>query len=306
MQGFAKSFKVALVLCAVVLPINSFAAKNLEIVTFNTRWFGSPVDDPRSANPKPIDPVKFEARTKIMADFISKHIKNKDVISFQEVVDLPLLQSLLPKSWHCETYETNNRYHQRVVLCASGKYQWQHVPYDNNFSIEEVATDLEWSRPALRLDLADLNGNRLVRFVAVHLKAMQNYSRERQRQVNVIAQDLKKDNSVPTVILGDMNTYSAKQTGQDRDDLEKLVAVLQKQDNSFKSIQHQVKYTYRSPRYGSLFDHVFINKGITAKAAPNVYEVCNSSENGQGYMNFSYYYKNVSDHCPVSVSLTIQ
>lgn len=305
MMAFAKTATAAIVLCALISPLTSLAATNLEVSTFNTRWFGLSVQDPRSGNMKPVPPAVLEERARIMKDFIEKNIQNKDVISFQEVVDVASLEALLPKGWHCASYKMQNLYHQRVALCASGKYQLLNPPYDTDNSIEEVATDSDWSRPALRMDLADLNGKRIVRIVGVHFKSAPTFSKERQRQASVIAEDLAKDPTVPAILLGDLNTYSAKQTGEDKDDVEKIVSALQKTDKSFQGIPHNVRYTYRSYKYASLFDHVLVNRGIKAKAAPNVYAVCNNSQEGQGYLDFKYYYKFVSDHCPVSVSLTV-
>lgn len=294
------------VLASLFVQSSAHATTELQITTFNIRWFGVRYDDPRGPNPKPIDPKAIKARAEIVRDFLEKAVDPHDVITFEEVVDVNLLKSVLPTGWTCMSYSTPNKSHQHVAICASPKYQLLKVPYDNNSTIEAVATDPQWSRPAVRVDLADLKGNRLLRMVGVHFKAMPGFSRERIRQMGAIATDLSQGPKVPTIILGDMNTFETDETRLKQDDIELLGTALAQKDPTFTYLSHSVPYTFRSPQHRSQFDQMFVNNGVRVIKAPKVFAVCSATRNAaSGYMNFDYYYKNVSDHCPVQVRVAV-
>lgn len=280
-------------------------ATSIDMVTFNIHWFGAKFKDPRGKKPRPIDPRKIEERTQIIRDFMQRVVRPQDVMAFEEVVDMQLLQAIVPQGWNCVSYENHNPSHQRVAICASAQFRFLPVPYDNNSAIEEVASDREWSRPALRVDLADMKGRRLMRLVAVHLKAMSNFSKERMRQVGAIANDLRKSAAVPTVIMGDLNSYWSQQTGNDRDDIDAFTEILQEADSSFSHVKHRSRFTFRSFQHRSQLDHFIVNGGVRVLDGPDVFPVCNQGKDGDGYLNFPYYYKFVSDHCPVRVRVEV-
>lgn len=283
----------------------AFSAVQFEVVTFNVRWFGLTVDDPRTPNPKPKDPILVKKQIATMADFINKVVNPKSIIVFQEVVDLVALQRILPPNWTCDGYKSSNIHHQHVVLCVSPLFRIANVPYDQNKVIEAVASDLVWSRPAVRADIVDRTGKRFLRVVGLHLKAAPNFSIERQRQIKVIAQDLRSSPSVPTILLGDMNTYSAKETGQAFDDVVLIERILKQADPSFVHLKHKEPYTFRSPQHRSQFDQIYFNGPIKVVKGPDVFDVCSQTVNGSGYLDFAYYYENVTDHCPVKAILQI-
>ena len=291
------------------LPATSFAAEEraIDFVTFNVRWFGSHYKNPRAEKPVPIDPDVARERVVILKHFVEQVIKPTDVVQFEEVTDVKLLKKILPKRWTCASYHHDNRSHQKIAICASPAYKFLKVPYDDNMVIEEVAQekDKQWSRPALRIDLADLDGNRIARFVGVHLKAMPFYSFERARQMKVIADDLARDRSLPVVVAGDMNTYLKEQTKRSADDVDFLTFLLKRSDPGFRHVKLPgAAYTFRSPRYRSAFDHVMVN-GLVKTSNAQIFSVCNRVRNGVGFLNFEYYYEYVSDHCPVRVKLKV-
>ncbi len=282
-----------------------FAATQMEVITFNVRWFGLTVDDPRSPSPKPRDPAVVRQQIASMADFMKKVINPQSVIVFQEVVDLNALRTILPPNWSCDGYRHQNKYHQHVVVCVSPIYRIVNVPYDRNMIIEEVASDAVWSRPAVRADIVDRSGNRVLRVVGTHLKSAPNFAAERVRQMKVIAQDLRKGTMIPTIVLGDMNSYAANQTGQKLDDAVLLERTLQLVDPTFVHLKHKEPYTYRSADHKSQFDHMYFNRGIKVLKGPDVFNVCSQTVDGQGYLNFKYYLANVSDHCAVKAIIQV-
>lgn len=283
-----------------------FSATQLEVVTFNVRWFGLTVDDPRSPNPKPRDPALVKRQIASMADFMKRVVNPQSVIVFQEVVDIDALRLILPANWSCDGYRHANKLHQHVVVCASPLYRIVNVPYDGNKIIEGVASDTTWSRPAVRADITDRMGRRILRVVGVHLKSAPNFSMERQRQMNVIGQDLRQTTSpIATVILGDMNSFLRKETGQPLDDADLLERILKTSDPSFVHLPHKEPFTYRSAQHRSQFDHIYYNKGVTVLRGPDVFDVCSQTKDGAGYLNFAYYLENVSDHCPVKAIIQV-
>lgn len=220
---------------------------------------------------------------------------------------MQLLQSVMPRGWNCISYPHQNESHQRVAFCASANFRFMNVPYDNNTAIEEVASDGQWSRPALRVDLVNAKGQRVVRLVGVHLKAMLDFSAERIRQTKAIADDLRQSHPVPTILTGDFNTFWWQQTKNEKDDIEYITAEMKKADATFTRLRAQDIYTYRSYRYRSQFDHFLVNGGVTVVAGPEIFAVCNQGkgEDGDGFLNFPYYYKFISDHCPVRIRVEV-
>ena len=299
---------VMLVALFTLTPFGAHAAgeRAIDFVTFNVRWFGSHYKNPRAEHPVPIDPDVAKERVVILKHFVEQVVKPVDVMQFEEVTDVKLLKKILPKGWSCASYAHENRSHQKIAICASPAYKLVKVPYDDNMTIEEVAqaNDKQWSRPALRIDLADLDGNRIARFVGVHLKAMPFYSFERARQMKVIADDLARDRSLPVIVAGDMNTYLKDQTKRSADDVDFLTFLLRRSDKGFRHVKLPGEYTFRSPRYRSAFDHVMVN-GLVKTSGTQIFTVCNRVRDGVGFLNFKYYYEYVSDHCPVRVKLKV-
>ncbi len=221
-------------------------------------------------------------------------------------MDQNLLKVVLPSNWNCAGYQQLNPFHQHVVVCAAPQFKIMTVPYDNNTTIETVlGSDKDWSRPAVRVDIANLRGQRLLRVVGLHLKAGPDFSLERFRQMQMVAADLKSQPGVPTVVLGDMNTFQVNETRQRQADAIRLQAALQQGDSSFRLLAHKEAFTYRSPRHRSQFDQIYYNSQVQPLAPLDVFDVCNQTQDGKGYFNFNFYYENVSDHCPIKTIVRI-
>lgn len=285
--------------------LSESSALELEVATFNVKWFGVRVDDPRGGKPSPIDPAKIKQRAQIMRDFMNTILAPKDVVAFQEVVDVAMLKQTLPAGWNCISYQHRNPHHQKVAICASPKFKFMPVPYDRDPTIEEIAIDPEWGRPGVRADLADASGKRLLRIVALHLKSAPEFTKDRVYQMQVAAKDLGRDRPVPTLVLGDMNTFWPKDTNQRYPDVNYLENELRKFDQSFRHIPHTEEFTFRSHKFYSQFDHIFINGQVKLVSGPSVFRVCNQKRDGTGYYKFDFYYENVSDHCPVKARIAL-
>lgn len=278
------------------------AERVLTLTTFNLRWFGlGGTMGGNSASEKRDEPLR---------DFIAKEIMPADVISFQEVVDVPRLQSLLPQGWACISYQNANPRHQHVVLCASSRYRFQAVNYDNNYTIEEVALDAGRSRPAIRADLFDtVTQKRIVRLVAVHLKAFPQEAPTREAQAEKISEDLSRGNEVlPIIALGDFNTYFSADTGQAKDDVLLIQSGLHGQyaQRTMRFIRHtQGQYTFRNRSSRGQFDQFFISPDLRQMGPLKTFPICNATQEGQGLQNSQYYYTNISDHCPTTLRVSL-
>lgn len=271
---------------------------DIALATFNVKWFGLGGSKEGSA--------EKEKRDVTLKKFIAEEILPTDLIVFQEVVDVPRLLKLLPAKWNCQTYDNPEPTHQHVVLCASEKYKLKLVDYDTNNTIETVAINGDKSRPAVRMNVTNVQGKVLFALVGVHLKAYPEESKTREFQAGEIAKDLSRlDSDIPVVITGDFNTYPAEKTGGIENDIDLLESSLNQMGAEFIHVPMIEENTYRSGRYGSQFDHYYVKGDMNLVTAPDVYDVCNSTSNGQGFMNLSYYNKNVSDHCPVKLKISI-
>ncbi len=271
---------------------------SLHLGTFNIRWFGSEEHDKTYQLPS----TKLE-RIGAVKDFLAKEMLPLDVVSFQEIVDFEALKLVLPKGWTCASYLHPNPLHQHVVVCVSPAYKLAMVPYDNDGLINELAYyDADRARPAVRVDVVDKSGAKILRVVGVHLKSAPHFALLRLKQVGMIAQDLKNDPNIPMVVMGDFNTFSAKQTGLEKDDVELIGHQLNQSGGGFRRIGHS-NYTYRNGSQRGQFDHFYVNRLVTATTVPEAFSVCSNVRDGAGYKNAKHYLRYVSDHCPVRMKI---
>lgn len=281
------------------------SATTLKITSFNIEWFGNKYDKPRSEQRQEKDPAQVQNRKEEVKKFLN-YYGHPDVYAFQEIVDVGSLQEVLPAGWSCMSYDIANELHQHVVLCASPSYRFLRVPYDSDDIIDGVATDREWSRPALRVDLADQKGRRLLRIVSVHLKAMPMETKERLRQSMEIANDLKSNKDLPSVVLGDFNSFSVDQSKQAANDVDLILQKFQQADPGFQRAEHVLPYTYRTARHRSQFDHLYYSSGVQLLGAPRVFEVCSKDIKGKNpYYDINFYNQWVSDHCPAEFQIRL-
>lgn len=271
-------------------------ALKLKIASFNIRFYGSggtlgaPGNEPRDPD---------------LRAFVADYLGDRDVIAFQEIVDVPRLQqNVLPPNWSCVSYEHSDHTHQHVVVCAKPGLSLERDPSDDNFIMENVAYSYQRSRPAVHTIVKTSGGQALARVIAVHLKASPDFSRERQSQITTIGQNLIDLNNVlPTVITGDFNTYDTPANGLESGDEALFSGILGRMQSGMAQIPNTL-YTYRTRRYLSRFDH-FWTKGFNQERALKVFSMCNNQRGAGGNTleDPDYYYEHISDHCPVSVDL---
>lgn len=301
-QIFARSgvalFALGLSLSA--LAGGAQAPRTLTVTTMNIRYFG--LGGSLSGEPKD------EKRDGYIRSFLTGgSVPRSDIYAFQEIVDVERLQRVLPQNYSCKTYDNNSAKHQHVVLCAAPNLRLDSEPTDNNDIIDEVAINPEKSRPALHFRIKDAQGNLLGRVVAVHLKAYPEESETRQRQSEAMGRYLSKlkSSGLPTIILGDFNTYPAPSNKQTQNDDVLIDSIFKDFELGLKQVVVPAENTFRSPRSRGHFDRIWMSSELQLEKAPSVFPVCNTpdGQSGQGFLDPDYYYKNVSDHCPVTVSI---
>ncbi len=286
---------------AIVLPWAAAAQQtSVNITTFNLKWFGI------GGNPNA--PVK-EYRIKYVKDLISNYLAKTNIFVFEEVVVVKDIPSILPLGWSCISYQHPQPQHQKVVLCGAPGVSLNKVSYDNNFTIEEAQAGNANLRPAMRVDVVETKSKRnLFTLVGVHLKAMPNETILRVEQALAISKDLARiPQGRPVVMTGDMNTFLKSETKQTEDDVTLILKALNSGARGFVHVPHKANtFTFRSPEYRNQLDHFYVRGAMRVTFLPEVFPVCSATQNGTGYMNFEFYYKNVSDHCPVTMQIVVQ
>jgi endonuclease/exonuclease/phosphatase family metal-dependent hydrolase len=100
----------------------------------------------------------------------------------------------------------------------------------------------------------------------------------------------RADASVPVVIAGDFNTYGT--------DTAEISSRLDAVAEGLERVTLNGNYTWRSTSQGQTFDHLWVSRGVPVSNA-HVAGPCNSSSRS----SISRYNAQVSDHCPVTLTL---
>lgn len=270
----------------------------LKLTTFNIEWYGLGGDMKGS----PQD----ETRDNTIREFLETHYADTDVFAFEEITDVERLErKVLPAGWSCLSYDHPNPKHQHVVLCHGPNIDFVNDPNDDNNIIEEASLDPEKSRPALHILLRSKKAGIFGRIIAVHLKAYPQETQKRLDQAGVIGKTLKEwqKDGIPTVILGDFNTYPKTDNGQSADDITLIDRVFKNNKTNWQHIDHTAKSTYRKKQNRGQFDQIWTSTTVSHTGAPKVWRACNQDSTAKGFENIEYYNENVSDHCPVTVDL---
>lgn len=271
--------------------IGQLQAATVSITTFNIRMYGYRNDS--------------EVRDPELRKFISNHIPASDIMVFEEIMDAPRFRKLMPESWTCLSYDHLTP-HQFVFLCHSPRFSFKREPTDNNDVIDDVSGVKGTLRPAVTAIVADQKGNPLFRMVAVHLKALPEYSHVRLDQTETIARWLNgvKDPSLPVVVTGDFNTYTTEKNGMQENDTVLMQKIYDQASIRIKHVPLQLN-TYRTSYGPSQFDHFFVSPSLKLTKPLKVFDICNTESPDQtGVMNLDYYNKMISDHCPVTAEIS--
>ena len=263
------------------------------ITTFNIRFFGLHPD---------------ETRDPFIQSFLKDSVPSSDIIVFEEIVDVPRIKNILPSDWDCLSYENASPSHQHVVICHSARFKFSREASDNNDVIDEVAGPEGKYRPAVTAIVSDKLGQKLFRIVGVHLKAEPSFSQLRIEQAKIIVDYLEKlkGSNLPVIITGDFNTYNSPSNKNTANDTELILNAFNSSDLGIKRIPNDL-FTFRNT-YGQRgqFDQFYLSDSFKTTSPLHIFDICNAeTTTGSGTTDLEYYYKNISDHCPVSAEIVL-
>jgi hypothetical protein len=267
----------------------------LKISTFNIRWFGLDGDL--------FGAFGTESRIESVRELIHTHLGDRDVLVFQEIVDLDLFTEEVMPDHTCITYDGFTGKHQHVMLCHTDAYELRLGPDEDDFELE--ALKIGRLRPGVHGTLVDADdGEPVAHVIAVHLKADEDSTERRLEQAEILAahvEQLQAATELPVITIGDFNTHLAIHTGLAENDEDLLGDVL----SSLDRVSLPVTFTYQE-KDGTRFrlDQAYIDPEIAveqvAAAGP-----CDTDlgTNGDAIVE---YFDTVSDHCPLAFDLHVR
>lgn len=280
--------------------------RKITLTSFNIRFYGLSKEAienrPTLAVHAPF--IKNENRDLYLKDFLANKIPSSDLYIFQEIVDVPRLQNILPTGFKCLSYDHPSSSHQHVVLCHSPYFHLMKEPTDDNFLIDEVAGPNKNLRPALTAIVTDIKGNALFRLVGVHLKAMPDQTAKRTEQSKIISNYLSqlKNTNLPIIITGDFNTYPASITSNTMDDTSIILNSLNENELNM-GLAPNSQLTFKDTQgYMGQFDHFYHSSTIKISAPLSVYQACRVESTPE---ETTLYNNTISDHCPVTARLEL-
>jgi endonuclease/exonuclease/phosphatase family metal-dependent hydrolase len=263
------------------------SAGELRVSTFNVQWYGLGSHKEGRA--------QDEHRDKALRKFVSQELSASDVIAFEEIVDVARLKrEILGEAYKCVSYSNDDPKHQHVVLCYRSALTLSPEEGEESYTLDSVA--LGRHRPAVLGLLKDGSGQPLAHLMAVHLKALPDFSARRAQQARLMARRLARfQDGVPVVVLGDFNTHQTEES----DDEQMLSEIFGAGKLGLRWVEHRFKRTYRSSRYAGRFDHVWASPELKSSGV-RVSGPCNSRDKEL----IERYNQQISDHCPFSVTLS--
>jgi hypothetical protein len=229
-----------------------------------------------------------EHRNKTIKDFVKSFVPTTDIFVFQEITDPDMLMNVF-SNLECFTYTMKSSRHQFVVMCSKkGDLKKMSVNHD-------VRLGKSGLRAALIGDFEFKDKSNL-KVVGLHLKAGREDTRTRVAQMIQLQSSLTTD--VPTLIIGDVNTYKTEQTGLEKNDSvlisEKLVGF----NEALNTLPTYMGFG------GRTFDRAW-GKGLKNLSA-KVYGPCGESKEDSLYVLEDYYKYFVSDHCALQVEFQVK
>ena len=260
----------------------SIQANALTVTSLNIEWFGRGGIISGS--------VADEYRIQRLRDFLLNQLPASDVLVFQEIIAVDLLQDSFPE-YDCKTYAPRAN-HQHVVMCALNKIN------TDFFEIEDVDLGSYGLRPGSGL-VVPYGKRRLFRkrktlhIIGVHLKAGRFETDIRLEQIQEIIKS--QDLGSSTLIIGDFNSYPAERTERELGDEELINQILS--PLRFKQAPYEGS-TFLS-RYPRRFDHAWY-RGINLESVA-IYGPCKEESVERPYEDFSFYNRFISDHCALQL-----
>jgi exonuclease III len=275
----------------VFLLVSTATAAPLTVSSFNLQWYG--LGGTMRGHPKGYN----EYRNYHLKRFMEKHLFHSDVLLFQEVVTVDALQlSVVTPDYQCVTYPGPRPHkHQYIVACVK-----RALKFDLQV-IDEMQMG-NGNRPGLAVVIHGDKGTPKLRIVGVHLKAGLDIedTEERAHQVGALTEWLKKqEKTVPTIVTGDFNEREpeALRSLFEQADLEEAVLG----NPTFISEMNRKVHNY---------DRFYVQKSLLTKTIKKtVFEACQKLDHPtdrlNDYMDWTFYVRFISDHCPISLELDI-
>lgn len=276
-EGGIMTFRKKLLIASLLLF--TLGAEALTITSLNIEWFG------RGGSIK--GEMTDEYRRARLRDFLLNQIPATDVFVFQEITNPQLLQVYLPEL-DCQTYNSDTTRHQFVVLCARMAMELQTTANHN------VQLGNPHMRAAIVGTVKSGSGKR-TQIIGLHLKAGPDHTLMRLDQVRQLDPDLHSE--IPTIVIGDFNTYPKDRTGLPLNDALYMDQIFQIHQMTQVPLEHPTYLGFKN-RY---FDRAWV-RGANIEQI-RVFGPCNESSVPPPYSSQGFYKRFVSDHCALQVQL---
>ena len=275
------------------------ASYNVKVTSFNVKWYG--LDHKGSS----------QDRDYHLRNFIEEHLDDSDVIVFQEIVDPERLEErVLGNTMYCQTYDNRGKTHQYVVLCHKKHLRFYRDETDDNYEIEEVASDSPHSRPALHGVITTWKGEPLFRVIGVHLKAFPDQTHKRLRQAEEIAKHIveaKHSRRIPVLVTGDFNSHSSPNNEREEDD-KYLIDRVFKDYRAGMNLAYNPYITYNNQEHAHQLDQFWYSHdanivGDLTMVGPCDTDHVSETRNADVERDLRLYNQYISDHCPISLNV---
>jgi hypothetical protein len=273
--------------------------RKLKIATFNIRWYGVGGD---------VDHPTAETRNPMLRAFVEQHLADADMVVFEEILDVAMLQAeVVPAGWTCSTYPSTQAKHQFVTGCLAPNLFLTREADDDDVGFQPLA--LGTLRPGLAgvvRDAATLAP--IARIVGVHLKAMPDSTDRRLAQAKILVERLAqldtRNEQLPLLLLGDFNAHRSTDTMRDKDDWTLIGEVFDTQPAlGLAHAAYAFENTYRD-KAGKAYklDHMYLSRA--ALESIDVAGPCNLAWPAD-QATITQHFDQISDHCPVIASITL-
>jgi hypothetical protein len=274
--------------------------RSLRVATFNVRWYGV------GGN---IDMPTAETRNPTLRAFFEEHMGDTDVVVFEEILDVAMLQAeVLPAGWTCSTYTSSQPGHQFVVGCLAPGLLLTREADDDDIGYQPLA--MGTLRPGLAGIIRDeATLAPLARIIGVHLKATPASTDRRLQQAGIIVERLaglaSLNDALPTLVLGDFNAHRAVDTHETADDWTLIGDVFATHPElELARVDYPFENTFQDNEgHAFKLDHMF----LAGASATNV-EVagpCNLAWPAD-QTAIVQHFDDISDHCPLIATVALE
>lgn len=272
---------------------HDLVGRQLKISTFNIRWFGLDGDL--------FGKFGTESRVDTVRAFIAAEMADRDVLVFQEIVDLELFTTQVVPDLDCVTYEGFSGKHQHVMVCTTDEYQLQPAVDDDDFALD--ALDTGHLRPGVHGKILTASGTPVAHLVAVHLKANEMSTDRRLEQAGILfehVEGIRERSGLPVITIGDFNTHLLEHTGRTDNDESMIDDIL----DPLTRVQLPVTFTYQE-KDGTQFrlDQSWLSPDIEVLQvrSPGACDLDLATDADAIVEQFD----TLSDHCPVILDLQL-